>query len=289
MRKIVLATCQTSRGDEDTACIVDTLKANGYTVDSYDWNANDIDWAKFDIVLLHTPWDYPGNLHEFQDWLKYIVRHSKLLNDYKLIQWNIHKGYLLELARQNIPIPDTILIKTAKDIETLPAIQKLFSNHKKIVLKPTVSVGEEDNKFIIENKSDLREKAIMPEMRYPLLLQEYIQEIENGEYSAVYLDGIFSHCVIKTPSPGDFRVDPTYGGSSTLVVREDRFSEFETSVINVLPQMPAYARVDYIVRASGHPVLMEVELIEPVLYFRYAPQAALDTFCNIINKRIEKV
>ncbi|WFE28707.1 hypothetical protein O7623_05775 [Solwaraspora sp. WMMD791] len=51
------------------------------------------------------------------------------------------------------------------------------------------------------------------------------------------------------------------------------------------PEQLLYARVD-VVRGAGGPLVLEVELIEPSLGFRYAVDAALDRFADAIAARV---
>jgi len=51
--------------------------------------------------------------------------------------------------------------------------------------------------------------------RRAILIQQFIPEIQmNGEISFAYIDGAFSHAVLKRPAPGDFRVQQEHGGSA---------------------------------------------------------------------------
>ena len=46
------------------------------------------------------------------------------------------------------------------------------------------------------------------------MLQPYFEKVETeGEFSAIYFDGQFSHAVQKIPVPGDYRVQDDYGAS----------------------------------------------------------------------------
>jgi len=52
------------------------------------------------------------------------------------------------------------------------------------------------------------------QMGGPFLIQQFIPEIQSdGEISLVYIDGQFSHAVLKRPRAGDFRVQQEHGGS----------------------------------------------------------------------------
>ena len=47
-----------------------------------------------------------------------------------------------------------------------------------------------------------------------MMLQPYLETVETeGELSALYFDGVFSHGVRKIPVPGDYRVQDDFGAS----------------------------------------------------------------------------
>ena len=51
-----------------------------------------------------------------------------------------------------------------------------------------------------------------------MMLQPYLETVETeGELSALYFDGVFSHGVRKIPVPGDYRVQDDFGASDAAV------------------------------------------------------------------------
>ena len=55
-------------------------------------------------------------------------------------------------------------------------------------------------------------------------------------------------------------------------------------MLSVLPETPLYARVDGIARGGAF-LLMELELIEPNLFFEYGPGSA-DRFASALARRL---
>jgi len=82
-----------------------------------------------------------------------------------------------------------------------------------------------------------------------------------------------SHAVRKSAAPGEFRVQDDHGGT----VQVHAPSEAEVSVarqsLAATPEPVTYARVD-LVGSDGGPLVMELEIIEPELFFRHAPCTA---------------
>jgi hypothetical protein len=96
-----------------------------------------------------------------------------------------------------------------------------------------------------------------------------------------YFAGHFSHCIVKQPKSGDFRVQEEHGGQMQLITADESLLTAGRHVMAALPAEALYARVDLVSLApSGTPLtadpnyaLMEVELIEPSLYFNMDPQS----------------
>jgi hypothetical protein len=91
----------------------------------------------------------------------------------------------------------------------------------------------------------------------------------------VFFAGAYSHAVLKRPRPGDFRAQEDFGGTrEPFRPSIDQLRQAREIVERVAPVL--YARVD-VVDVGGAFVLMELELIDPVLFLAYdaeAPPAA---------------
>ena len=78
----------------------------------------------------------------------------------------------------------------------------------------------------------------------------------------------------KIAKPGEFRVHDDHGGTvhpHTPTADEIAFAE---SAVAACAQAPLYARVDAVRDEAGALSLMELELAEPELFFRFSPPAA---------------
>lgn len=106
------------------------------------------------------------------------------------------------------------------------------------------------------------------------LIQPFMTEVVNeGEYRFIFIGKKLSHTVIKKPKQ-TLLVNP----SKTLITQA-------ANVIHTIGADPLYARVDGI-NHNGTFMLMEVELIEPNLYFDLHPPSA-GTFARALKKRYE--
>ena len=98
-------------------------------------------------------------------------------------------------------------------------------------------------------------------------------EIGAGEGSLIFIDGEFSHAVLKRPAAGEFRVQYDFGGRIESLAPAVSLRAFAERVLAVVPYAWVYARVDVVETGRG-PTLMELELIEPDLFLARAPAAA---------------
>ena len=109
------------------------------------------------------------------------------------------------------------------------------------------------------------------------MIQPYLPTIaQEGEYSLFYFGGIFSHSIIKRPAAGDFRVHEQYGGTEQAIIAPAEALALAERALTATAAITdtgtlAYARVDLLRDGTGIFRLMELELIEPSLFLRFAP------------------
>jgi glutathione synthase/RimK-type ligase-like ATP-grasp enzyme len=139
------------------------------------------------------------------------------------------------------------------------------------VLKPRVSATAFGTHVVTPGR-EVGDGDWAPLERSGCLVQSFVPEIESGgEVSLVYLDGHFSHAVLKRPKAGDFRVQKDFGGSLEPTTATEELVAFGGRVLAAAARPWIYARVDLVGTDAG-PVLMELELIEPDLFL--TPPAA---------------
>ena len=115
------------------------------------------------------------------------------------------------------------------------------------------------------------------------MVQPYLREVETvAERALVFIGGRYSHAIRKAPfNPG------AAGGSSAERPHEASDAEiaFAEEVLRACARELAYARVDF-VPTEGGPLLMELELIEPALFFRHGARSA-EALASVIAKKVE--
>ena len=88
-----------------------------------------------------------------------------------------------------------------------------------------------------------------------------------------YFNSEYSHCILKTPKPNDFRVQEEHGGRIINVEPSPDLMSRAESVLRAIDRTLLYTRVDLVKDDKGDYALMELELIEPSLYLRMDPGA----------------
>lgn len=120
------------------------------------------------------------------------------------------------------------------------------------------------------------------------LVQPYINAIETkGELSIVCIDGEASHVVRKVPADGDFRSQEEHGAAIAAVELDDRHRALAGAALSALDTPPLYARVDA-VDLDDRLQIMELELIEPTLWFRWHPPGADVLAASIVAQLTEQ-
>ena len=270
---VVFATCAHQPFiTADDQPLADALGALGYRVEPEPWT--DIDPSSqliADPVVLRSTWDYHRVPTMFTAWLDAMADSGRtLLNPADVARANIDKIYLQGLAAAGIAIPHSRWVDTP-DAESLAAILR-EEGWTQAVLKPRIAATAYGTSLIAADRIP-PEEDLAPARASGALVQEFIPEIRHGEVSLVYAGGAFSHAVVKHASGGDFRVQQDFGGTVKPVMPSASLLEFGESVMAQVPASCAYARVDIVDRARG-PLLMELELIEPELYFSVVPGSA---------------
>jgi hypothetical protein len=87
--------------------------------------------------------------------------------------------------------------------------------------------------------------------------------------------------VRKIPGAGDIRVQPEYGSVVTREEPSDEAHQASRKVLDAIGRELPYARVDLVRAADQTLRLIELEIIEPQLYLRWAPETAA-TFASAI-------
>ena len=257
---------------------VEALSRHGVEVIARPWTEYD-GGEPVDLVMPLVAWGYNRT---YDDWLAFLDRAEAqgwpMRNSPPLLRWNGDKAYLAELYDKGVPSLPTRRV-AALDEAALAEAQREYGPD--LVVKPPVSGGA-------DGTYRLRQGDIIPaDVRgRPMMIQPFMAEIEAGEYSLLLFGGKVSHCVLKTPQKGDYRVQPQWGGSSQQVEPPAGALELAREALAHAPDEALYARVDFIRLKDGGLALMELELIEPALFLHVAPDKG-DLFAKAVLDAVQ--
>ena len=264
------------------------MSSLGHSVTEVSWKSK-VDWNNFDYVIIRSPWDYQDNSDEFLLVLDSIENSSAiLLNPINIIKWNINKIYLRDLEQRGVAIVPTTFFDGLDEDSLETALKTL--DYDEFILKPTISANADHTYRVSkDNKSTFIEQKLSIFSNRQCMLQPFIDSVVNeGEYSLFYFNGDLSHCILKTPESGDFRVQEEHGGKLKRIDKpEADLIESGDIVLNAITQDLLYARLDF-VRFNNSYVLMEAELIEPSLYFNLEPESPI-RFANAFHNLHKKL
>ena len=111
------------------------------------------------------------------------------------------------------------------------------------------------------------------------VLQPYLASVdERGETALLFYKGQFSHAIRKGPMlTAGTEQEPGLFVKEDITPRVPSADELRTAerVLAAVPHgTPLYARVDLLANDDGTPMLLELELTEPSMFFAHAPGSA---------------
>lgn len=257
------------------------LRDRGLGVEVVAWS-DERDWAAYPLVVVRSTWDYFDRLPEFVDWVTRVDRLTRLVNPADVIRWNTHKGYLQELGAKGVPtVPTRLVSGTSTDV----ADQVRECPWEDVILKLAVDGGARTLWRGRREDPGLSRVAERLAEQGDVLVQPFVPGIAEGERSLIFLDGRLSHAVRKVPAAGDYRSQRHLGGSETAHEPDSAELQVALAAMAAAPARLTYARVD-VVDWEGSPCLMEMELVEPDLFFRGVPER-LDRYAEVLRAELD--
>ena len=271
-----------ARLTDDDLLAVAAMRAEGLTVEPVVWGSYPLAMARGDTVVVRSCWDYHTSPVPFLAWLRALDAGGvRVLNDPGTIEWNLHKQYLLELQREHgVPIPRTVLVRQGQAMSLGEAMARVGTQD--VVVKPAISLSAwNTHRF---TRPDPASEATFEALRagHDLLVQAYLPQIRDGEYSLVFFEGHYSHAVLKTPAPADFRVQRDHGGVHAPIEPDADVIAQAARALAATGFETTYARVDGVM-AGPELVVMEIELIDPVLFLGLAQPSARTAFADAVQ------
>jgi len=277
---IALVTCAEIPGLEaDDQLVIGPLAALGYAPEAVVWDDPTVEWDRYRLAVLRSPWDYAPRRAEFVAWAAGIPR---LANAAAVVAWNTDKRYLADLAGAGVPVVPTDWVE--------PGDEWAPPDAGDWVIKPSISAGSRDTGRYDLSLASHRQHATAHVRRLvaagrTVMIQPYLEAVDTfGETALMFVGGEFSHAIRKGPMLDGPDLGPAEREAG--LYKPEAISSRESSaderalaehVLDAMPSRPGgllYARVDVIPGPDGEPVLIELELTEPSLFLGFADGAA---------------
>jgi glutathione synthase/RimK-type ligase-like ATP-grasp enzyme len=286
--RIALVTCADLPDlDADDRPLKAALEARGATVTLPLWDGPRTAFSReaCDLVVVRNPWDYTTRLTDFLAFIDDVAAMNRLENPAAVVHDNTDKRYLQRLARAGVPTVPTAWLEQGHMLD-FDAVKAALPAAAGYVLKPIVGAGSRDTIKVEASNGD--EANVFLRRVLPvegLIAQPFLPRIADGEVSLIFLDGAFSHAVLKKPRAGDFRSQPEFGSVVTAYVptaQERRIADAALAAAGATDLL--FARIDLVTGLDDAPAVIEVELTEPSLYLGWSAGAA-DRLADAIMSR----
>ena len=279
----------------DDDILLAALRARGVEATAHPWDDVDFPWNEMDLIVARTVWDYVLRHAEFMRWIDGLE--APVENAPDLLRWNSDKRYLDDLLEEGLPVVPTTFLEPG---DGPPVIDS------EVVIKPTISAGgRRTGRFGVNSAAAARALiAEIGEAGLTAMLQPYLGSVESsGETAIVMIDGEVSHVLRKGAILDPDEVAPLRDDSlgvaermydPELVVASKADDDELDLAYRILDEVrrrfavtPLYARVDMLRGTAGEPLLLELEAVEPNLYFDQAPEAP-DLLADAIVRRARR-
>jgi glutathione synthase/RimK-type ligase-like ATP-grasp enzyme len=288
---IALASCRVLPDpDPDEAPLLSALRAAGFSAKTLPWDDPKSDFADARATVLRATWNYPERPADFLAWVDRTAACSRLFNGADVVRWNHHKGYLLELERRGVPIVPTRLVERG---ETTPLAEiartgRAGNKWVDVVVKPAVGGGSRGTLRVTEGamaRDDAHLRVLVD--RGDALVQPYMASVEEyGERAIVWIDGELTHAVRKSRR---FLGDRERVSASVPIAPDE--AELARAAVAVAAEAARgallYARVDVVRDEHSVPRVMELEVIEPSLFFAQS-EDALRRYVSALAARLQQ-
>jgi glutathione synthase/RimK-type ligase-like ATP-grasp enzyme len=276
--RLRVATCTTlPEPDVDEAPLAAALAAAGFDAQLVAWDDPLADWDAPIPTILRSTWNYALQLDAFLAWIDRASAAAPLANPPDIVRANVHKRYLVELAARGVPVVPTTLVERGAtfDLGSLAATR--------VVIKPAIGAGSLDACVFAPGDPEATAHLARLTTRGAALVQPYLASVDGyGERSLIWIDGALTHAIRKARR---------LSGDAEQITGPFPIADDERSVADAALAPYAdrllYGRVDVARDDADRPVVMELELVEPSLFFaRHAP--SLDRYVAALRRWLER-
>jgi len=262
------------------------------------WHDPSVDWSRFDLIVMRSPWDYSARTGEFLAWLDSLDP-TRVLNPPALIRWNLDKRYLLDLEAHGVSTVPTIVASTLAEVR---AAAEMIGG--RLVTKPNIGAGSWGAHITHAQDPKLPDYAaeVLDSGKLVLVEPEIPEITAGGERGLLFFDGQYSHTITKgriladdggyvggeyteditpaTPTGVEVEMAARCSRAIAEIAQERGFASTDSTT-------PLYARYDIVTGAVG-PLVIEAELFEPSYFVETAP-GSVARVVDAMVARLERV
>ena len=270
--------------------ILAALEAAGLEGSTAVWSDPSVDWPGFDLVVANGVWDVIHHVDEYLGWVDALERSGvPVVNSPAILRWNLDKRYLRDLEAAGVPVVPTAWVE--QDGTGAPAPVTLEGE---VVVKPSISGGGfRTARYEAHEHERAREHvAELVRTGRKAMVQPYQGAVDTeGEVGLVFLGGAFSHAIHKGPmirrgvGALDSLIDNLVVAPTLPSAAQLELGRLAVGAAEGLLGPTTYARVDIVRTAGGAPAVLELELLDPRLFFATDPARAA-RFAEVIAARL---
>ncbi len=257
------------------------------------WSDPDVDWSQFDLVVANGAWDNIHHRDEFLHWVAHVEGLGvTMVNSPSTLLWNFDKRYLQALEGAGIRVVPTRWVEATSGPDGPAVPAPAFDGE--VVVKPSVSGGGFQTARYEPHQHDAARAHVdaLVNAGTAAMVQPYQESVDKeGETGLVFLGGEYSHAIHKEPmirrgvAPGESLIDNQVVTGASAALDQLRLGRAAVAAAEALLGPTTYARVDMVRGADGEPALLELELLDPVLFMTTAPASA-DRFARVLADRV---
>ncbi len=254
-----------------------SLNKQNCKVDIISWEDKTIDYSKYDLIIIRSIWGFQENKTKFENWLNMLeTQKIKVLNPINVIKNNYDKEIQFDiLNKYNIETIKTFFLPINKNIKS--RILDLKTNNdlenNLIVLKPTISEGSKDVYLVGNNRYEFNNIIDINEVynkyknnKSKLMVQPFMKEIFDGEYSICCINNKITHGIIKYKNAFTKTNMIKYIPADKI---DHKIIEIVNNILNIKEYKDnLFLRIDFVKQKKKF-LVMEVELLDPNLFLEF--------------------
>lgn len=254
-----------------------SLNKQNCKVDIISWEDKTIDYSKYALIIIRSIWGFQENKTKFENWLNMLeTQKIKVLNPINVIKNNYDKEIQFDiLNKYNIETIKTFFLPINKNIKS--RILDLKTNNdlenNLIVLKPTISEGSKDVYLVGDNRYEFNNIIDINEVynkyknhKSKLMVQPFMKEIFDGEYSICCINNKITHGIIKYKNAFTKTNMIKYIPADKI---DHKIIEIVNNILNIKEYKDnLFLRIDFVKQEKKF-LVMEVELLDPNLFLEF--------------------